>query len=1100
MRKITIMLAFLLFVGLSFASAQTKTISGTVTSADNGSAIPGVTVLVKGTTNGTVTDVNGKYSLQVKNSATTLVFSFVGMKTQEIAINGRTTINVVMKASSLSLSQVVVTALGISRKSRALGYSVTKVPAAEISKSAVTDAVNALAGKVAGVRVTSSSGAVGSAPFVEIRGSSSILGNNQPLYVVDGVPIASGGGAGSTAGVAYSSRTIDINPDDIASMSVLKGGAATALYGLRAANGAIIITTKHGKKQKGLSINYNTSTKIENISQVPALQNKYAQGGFLYAGYYNQYGYNVSAYQDPDSHFYNGTSWGPAIDTLRYTTDTAYIPGNVPNSFGGTTSMKNYMKYWDPNGRIVGENSKYASNKKVHTYNPYDFFQTGVSLYNNVSVSGGNNRTTFYASLSNTNTKGVVPNNTLNRTTFSLNASHKPAKNVKVTAVVNYTNTYANRKQQGSNLSGVMLGLLRTPPTFNDAYGYRFTGLYRHGQQRTYRNGKGYDNPYWVANMINYNDEVNRVFGSFDAQWDITKWLKLTYRGGLDFYNYYSTNNFAIHSAANPEGYASPSNYFTMDLNQDIFANFKKNLSKDFTLTAMLGFNMYEHRYKSVTAQANGLVMPGFFDVSNTNDVKGYQGQSSHRTRAYYYDVSLSYKNSLYLDVTGRYEGSTTLPASDNSFFYPSVSGSWVFSQLPGLKNSKVLSFAKLRASYAVTANVPGAYRTDNYYYQGGAADGWTSGISFPFLGVNGYDITYTLGSNNLKPEKAKSWSVGVDARFLKNRFRVDADYYQRVNSDLLLNVPTPASIGYGQRYMNAAEMKTTGFELLVSADVIKTKNVLWNVTVNWSNPNSVVTKLAPGVPNVFLGGFTEPQVRAVAGTQYRSIYGADWVRDSKGNIVIDDNVNDEFYGYPMPATATTKLGSIQAKWTMGITNTVNVKGFSLSFLIDIKHGGQMWNGTLGALDYFGMSKHTENRNKDYVWKGVMGHVDPTTGKVITTGKVNTQKVKLDENWRFWDGYGSGFTGPSSPYIQDAGWVRLRTITLSYDFKTTVLKNVSWVKRLSLYVTGYNLWLSTPYTGIDPETSLLGASNAQGFDYFNMPGTKSYTVGLRVGF
>ncbi len=1094
------MLAFLLFAGLSFAYAQTKTISGTVTSADNGSALPGVTVQVKGTTNGTVTNFNGKYSLNVKISAATLVFKFVGMKTQEVTIDGKTTINVAMKSTALSLSQVVVTALGISRQKRALGYSVTKIPAAEISKSAVTDVVNALAGKVAGLRVTSSSGAAGASSFVEIRGSSSILGNNQPLYVVDGVPIASGGGAGSVAGVAYSNRTIDINPDDIASISVLKGGAATALYGLRAANGAIIITTKHGKKQKGLSINYNTSTKFQQISQVPALQNKFAQGGFLYAAYYNQYGYDVSAYQDPDSHFYNGTSWGPAIDTLRYTTNPAYVPGNVPWSFGGTTSMADYMKYWDPNGRIVGEHSPWASKKKVRTYDPFDFFQTGVSLYNNVSVSGGNNVTTFYVSLSNTNVKGVVPNNTLDRTTFSLNASHKPAKNLKISAIVNYSNLVANRKQQGSNLSGVMLGLMRTPPTFNDAYGYVFNGLYRHGQERTYRNGKGYDNPYWVANKINYSDEVNRVFGAFTTEWNITKFLKLTYRGGLDFYNYYSTNNFAIHSVGQPEGYASPSESFSMDLNQDIFANFKKEFSKDFTLTAMVGFNMFQGRSKSVTAQANGLVIPGFFNVANTNDVKGYQGGGSSRTRAWYYDVSLAYQNMLYLDVTGRYEGSTTLPANNNSFFYPSVSASWIFSQLPFLKDSKVLSFAKLRASYAVTANVPGAYNTNTYFYQAGSGDGWTNGISFPFLGVNGYSLGYTLGSNNLKPEKAKSWSVGIDARFLKNRFRVDADYYQRVNSDLLLDVPTAPSIGYGQRYMNAAGMKTTGIELLVSADILKTNNLLWNVTVNWSNPNSVVTKLAPGVPNVFLGGFTEPQVRAVAGTQYRSIYGADWVRDKSGNLIIDDNVNDEFYGYPIPATATTKLGSIQAKWTMGITNTLTYKGLSFSFLIDIKHGGQMWNGTVGALDFFGMSKETENRNKDYVWKGVMGHVDPTTGAVVSTGKVNTQKVKLDENWRFWDGYGSGFTGPSSPYIQDAGWVRLRTITLSYDFKKAVVKNVTWIKHLNLYFTGYNLWLSTPYTGIDPETSLLGAANAQGFDYFNMPGTKSYTVGLKVGF
>jgi len=1100
MRKITIMLVFLFLSGIQFAFAQTRTISGTVTSADDGSGIPGVTVQVKGTTVGTTTDVNGKYFIDVKPTYATLVFSFVGMKTQEIAIAGKNTINVVMQTESVAMNEVVVTALGISRKKRALGYSVTNVPAAEINKIPVTDVVNSLTGKVAGVRVTNSSGAAGSAPFIEIRGSASILGNNQPLYVIDGVPVASNGRTGAVNEVAYSSRTIDINPDDIASISVLKGGAATALYGLRAGNGAIIITTKHGKKQKGLSINFNTFTKMQKISQVPALQNKYAQGGYLYAAYYNQYGYNISAYQDPDSRFYNGTSWGPAIDTLRYTTNPNYVPGNVPKSFGGTTSMADYMKYWDPNGRIVGEHDALASKKKVGTYDPYDFFQTGITVNNNINVSGGNDVTTFYASLSNTHIKGVIPNNTLDRNTFSFNASHKPAKNLKISVVLDYTNTEANRKQQGSNLSGVMLGLLRTPPTFNNAYGYQFSGLYRNGQQRTYRNGKGYDNPYWVSNMINYNDEVNRLFGTFTTEWNITDWMKLTYRGGLDFYNYYSTNNFAIHSTSYPEGYSMPNNRFNMDLNQDLFLNLKKDLNEAFTLTALVGFNTYETRYKRVRAEANGLVIPGFFDVSNTNDVKGYQSESRYRTRAYYYDLGLSYMNMLYLDVTGRYEGATTLPENDNSFFYPSASVSWVFSQLPIFSNSKVLSFAKLRASYAITANVPSAYNTNTYFYQAGAADGWTNGVSFPFLGVNGYSLSSSLGSNQLRPEKATEWSVGTNLNFLNNRFKVDVDYFQRVNSDLLLYVPTAPSSGYSQRYMNAAEMKTDGIELLVSADLVKTKDLLWNVTVNWSNPNTVVTKLAAGVPNVFLGGFTEPQVRAVAGTQYRSIYGIDWVRDKSGNMIIDDNPNDEFYGYPIQSTTTTKLGSIQPNWTMGITNTLTYQGVTLSFLIDIKNGGQMWNGTLGALDYFGKSKQTENRDKDYVWKGIMGHVDPTTGDVVSNGKPNTQKVKLDENWRFWDGYGSGFTGPSSPYIQDAGWVRLRTITLSYDFKRSVLKKISWIKNLNLYFTGYNLWLSTPYTGIDPETSLLGASNAQGFDYFNMPGTKSYTLGLKVGF
>lgn len=1106
MRKFTLFLAFLFFVGVNFAFAQTRTIKGTVTNASDGSALPGVSVVVTGTTNGTVTDLNGKYSLTIGPNAKTLSFSFVGMKKQVITIGSSSVIDVKMQTQAYAVNEVVVTALGVSRKARALGYSVSNVSSAQISKDAVTDVVNALSGKVAGVQVTNSSGAAGSAPFVEIRGSSSILGNNQPLYVVDGVPIESGGGSGTVDQVAYSSRTIDINPDDIASISVLKGGAATALYGMRAGNGVILITTKKGHKQNGLSINFSTSTKFSRISQVPALQNQYAQGSFLYADYYNSYGYNVQHYQGPDSYFYNGVSWGPAVSTMRYTTDPNYVPGNIFD-YGGTTSMADFIKYWDPHGRLVAPGNPFynASNPKAVTYNPYDFFQIGVSEMNNVSISGGSKNTTFYASISNLHETSVIPKNTLDRTTFSITATHNAAKNLKFSVNLNYSNTYANRKQQGSNISGVMLGLLRTPPTFNNAYGYMFTGSYRNGEQRSYRNGAGYDNPYFTVNEDNEEDETNRLFGNFTMDWTIIKDLKLTYRSGMDYNNMYTATNFAVNDNTYSAGYAQPDNSFTMDLNEDLYANYQLNLTQDIQLTAMAGVNYFEHRYKYVGAQANGLIIPGWYNVANTSNVLGFQSETEYRTNAAYYDIGLSYKNTLYLDATGRYEQSTTLPIKNKGFFYPSVSMGFVFSDLGALKNSKVLSFGKLRASYAVTANIPSAYNTATYYFQpsGGSniSDGWVApnGISFPFMNVNGFAISNVIGNANLVPEKSKSWSIGAHLNFWNNRIVIDGDYFHRVNSDLLLDVPVAPSSGFADKYENAATMKTTGIELLATVEIVKSKNVNWSISVNWSNPKSMVTKLTPDVPNVFLGGFTEPQVRAVAGKEYRSIYGLDWVRDAKGQLVIDDNPSDEFYGYPIPGSTQKYLGTVAPKWTMGITNDVSYKGFSLSFLIDIKHGGEMWNGTLGALDYFGMSGETANRNKDYVWNGVMGHIG-SNGQVVTDGTVNTVKVKLDENWRFWDGYGSGFTGPSSPYIQSSQWVRLRSITLSYDFKHSVLKDVNWVKKCQLYFTGYNLWLSTPYTGIDPETSLLGASNAQGFDYFNMPGTKSYTVGLKIGF
>jgi len=1088
-----LMVASLLFIGMQ-TFAQTS-ITGTVTDA-NGEPVPGANVRVKGFSDlGTITDLNGSYSLSVPAEATALVFSFVGLKMQEVEIAGQTNISVTLQNEDVGIDEVVVTALGITRDKKALGYSVQDVKADEISRSNTSDVVNSLSGKVAGVRINNSTGAAGGSTFVEIRGSSSILGNNQPLFVVDGVPISSGGGSGGIAGVAASDRTIDLNPDDIENIAVLKGGAATALYGMRAANGVILITTKKGNLRKGLNINFSSSVAFDQISQVPKLQDKYAQGSMEWS---------VSgrdAYLSPDDPGYNAISWGPSIDTLRYTTDPTYIP---PTS--GSTPMDEYMQKWDPNGRIVGMGSPYASSKAVTPYDRYAYFQTGVSYRNSINMSGGDDKTTFFFSMSNETTKGVVPNNTLGKNTFKLNASTKLNEKLKVSGNVSYMNTKGDRIQQGSNTSGVMLGLLRTPATFDNSYGWKFDD----GTQRTFRNGGGYDNPYWVSNEILYQDNVNRIMSSAQIDWTITDYLSLTFRPGIDWYSRSAKNNFAVHSNTAKAGYSSSYNYFSSDFNSDVFLNFNKDLNESMNLTVTLGQNMYRRFGQSTTSEANGLIIPEYYNVANTSNNKGYESTYEYRTMAFFGDVGFSYADMLYVNLTGRYESSTTLPEKNNGFFYPSASLGFIFTELGGLKDNSVLTFGKLRASYAITANIPTAYTTKTYFVPGGAADGWTDGVSFPFNGVNGNTLSGTMGNPDLTPETTTDMEIGVNLNFFLNRLTIDAAYYKRNTEDILLYVPIAPSSGFGSRYMNAATMETTGLELLVNATAIKTADFAWDITLNWANPNTMVTELAPGVDNVFLGGFTDPQVRAVAGASYRSIYGTAWQRDDQGHLLINDNPSAMFYGYPNQAAETKKLGTVQSDWTMGFTNTFTYKGVTLSALIDIKHGGQMWNGTKGALYYFGTHGDTETRNDDYTFgNGVMGHLNAdgevvhydTDGvtEIAGAGAANTAVVKLDENWRWWNGMGSGFTGPSEDYIEDAGWVRLREVSLAYNFKS-MIGGVSWLQNLEVYFTGRNLWLSTPYTGIDPETSLLGSSNAQGFDYFNMPGTKSYIFGLKIGF
>ena len=1101
--KRILLLLLVSMVGLSPSWAQ-RTVTGTVTAEEDGSPIPGVNVVVKGTSSGTATDVEGRYTIDVPGEDAVLVFSFIGYATEEITVGNQSVIDVAMVADVKQLTEVVVTALGISREKRALGYSVQEVGSEEINKSNTSNVINALSGKIAGVRINSSTGAAGGSTFIEIRGSSSILGNNQPLFVVDGIPIRSGGGAGGVAGVALSDRSIDLNPEDIENISVLKGGAATVLYGMRAANGVVLITTKKGAKKKGLSVNFSSSVAFDKISHKVPIQDKYAQGSVEYAKLLESFGLRRSSYFDPDQTLYNAISWGPLIDTLRYTKDPNYVPGDLYYR-GATTPMEDYIKYWDPNGRIVGMSSPFASNQKVMPYDRYEYFQTGVSYRNSINMSGGNDVSTFFFSASNESTKGIVPNNEFNRATFKLNASQKLSKSLKVTGSVNYMNTKGDRIQQGSNVSGVMLGLLRTPPTFDNSYGWKFPD----GRQRTYRNGTGYDNPYWISNEILYRDDVHRIISFGQVDWDITDYLKLTYRVGIDWYSRYVKNYFAIYSNDRRDGYSSSGQTYASDFNQDIYLNFNKDLGDKFNLNFTVGSNLFNRYSRSTSSEANGLIIPDFYNVANTADNRGYEGTSDYKTLAYYGDFGFSFSDMIFLNLTGRYEESTTLPEKNNGFFYPSASVGFVFTELGGLKNSNFLSFGKLRGSYAITANIPSPYRTSTYFVQSGAGDGWTSGVSFPFRGTNGYTLSGTMGNPDLMPETSTNMEIGIELNFFMNRIGIDAAYFSNKTEDILLFVPVAPSSGYGTRYMNAASMTTTGFELLLNATIIKSRNFTWDFVLNWANPNSIVDELAPGVDNVFLGGFTEPQVRAVAGERYRSIYGTDWLRDSQGRLIIEDDPNSVLYGHPMPDPQTKLLGSVQPDWTMGITNTFSFKGLTVSGLIDIKQGGQMWNGTKGALYFFGAHKDTENRTEDYVWEnGVMGHTnadgeivhyDSEGNEVPGPGDPNSVTVKLDESWRWWDGYGSGFTGPSSPYIEDAGWVRLRELTVGYNFRD-VISNVNWLQSLELYFTGRNLWISTDYTGIDPETSLLGSSNAQGFDYFNMPGTRSYIVGLRVGF
>ncbi|MFA8449211.1 MAG: SusC/RagA family TonB-linked outer membrane protein [Bacteroidales bacterium] len=1053
MKKSIPLLFFLCFLLSASVLAQTRVITGVVTDDQDGSPIPGVTVFIKNTNIGTTTDFDGAYSLSIMPENKIVVFSFVGMQTQEIEIGNQESINISLNSIALEIDEVVVTAIGIPKEAKALGYSVQKVDGEELSKTANTNIVNSLAGRVADVKVTSSSGAVGASSFITIRGASSITGNNQPLFVVDGIPIDNGGGAGGPGGVALSNRAIDLNPEDIESVNVLKGGAATALYGIRGANGVIVITTKKGVATEGkkINVNFNSSVTISQVSRLPKLTKKYGQG---------EDGNWISGF--------NG-NWGPKLDTCFYNPAAANV--------------------FDVYGSIVGPNMPNGG-ERVNAFDQYNFFQTGLAFNNSINMSGGNEISTFYISASDLHSEGIIPNNEFNRNTFKISGRSKLHDKFSISGDANYSVSTGKRVQQGSNASGVMLGLLRTPSSFDNSAGY----LYSEAKlQRNYQNGAGSDNPYWTVYRNLYRDQVNRLIGKGEMNYDPLSWLSFVYRFGVDVYSNKIENYFSVHSTSTPLGSTSKLTEFSRDINSDLIANITTPISEELVFDATVGWNLADLYFNSVQGEAFGLNLPDFYNLSNSGSVTATEFTSHLRRAAFYADIGWSLKNTYYLNFTGRNDWSTTLPTGKNSFFYPSVNMSIIFSEIPFFQEniSHIIPFAKLRASYAIIANDAPAYVTRNYFTVPAIGDGSTNGIYFPFNGQAGYTLLNRIGNNALEPEKTKSFEVGIDLKFFNDRFGFDVAYFNNQVEDALIDVDIPGSTGFTAQYLNAASLESKGFEFTLYAEPFRNKNFSWDITCNIATLENNVISLAPGLESVFLGGFVSTQVRAFAGRSYGSFYTSYWLRDENGNILINPDTH-----FPLFSDDKKAIGSVLPDWTMGVTNHLRFKNFDLSFLWDFKFGGEKWNGTRGTLLGYGVLEDQDNRGEMQIIDGVIAK-QQDDGTWISTGEPNTIPVEIgEEYYRF--GPGSSFNGPDEPFIEDASWVRLRDVTLSYSFGKKVLGEKSFIKGINIYFTGTNLLLFTPYSGIDPETSLYGADNAQGLDYYNLPGTRSYTFGLKV--
>jgi TonB-linked SusC/RagA family outer membrane protein len=1097
-KYLTLTIILMLFGTLIFA--QSRTIHGVV-KEEGGTGINGASVILKGTDLGTSADANGNFTITVKNGDV-LVISATNFTTTEVKIGNQNTLTVSLKRKENVMEEVVVTALGIRREKRELATATQTINTDEINKSGSGNALSELNGKASGLTIINSAGDPGAGTYIRLRGVTSITGNNQPLMVVDGVPIdnsvnnydatsatpnVSGPASNQTGGATSTNRGVDLNPSDIESITLLKGPSATALYGISAASGAIIITTKRGGAA-GTVISFNSSYTLDKISQVPDLQTKYSQGlDGIYAG----------PVGDPSL---KRTSWGAAIDTLFW---------------DGVSNI------WDPHGNIVGASSPLAK-IPVHAYDRYSFFQNGETFNNNIAVSGGNAKSGFRISVGNLHQTGIIPTSKYDKTTVSLNGQSAVTDRLSISGGINYIRSDNNKVQQGSNVSSVMLGLLRTPPTFDNSYGLSDpvnnpkSYLQPEGAgQRDYRGGPGYDNPFWTVNRIPYRDQVQRVFGYAQASYKLFDWISFNYRLGGDVYGQNDKNAYDIFSNAFPAGAIHILNYYNEQFNSDFTVNLNKEFNDKLRGNLLIGQNYFTTTNKSNLSHGSGFVLPNFLDMQNATSYTVDEKQSQKRTTALYAEARLDYNDMLFLTATGRREVSSTLPSDHNSFFYPSVSLAWEFTRLAKLSTSNVLNYGKLRASYAQVGKDAPVQGLLTYFGKASITDGFTTGIQFPISGNSGYQISSTIstiGNSKLRAEKTQSYELGTDLGFWNNLVSLNATAYYSKSTDVILVVPIAYSTGFSSQLLNAATIENKGLEITLNTTPVKNENFKWDLNFNFARNINKVVSLATGIEKVLIAGFQNGEVDAIAGKAFGQIYGSVYQRSEPGNmksplLINDDKLNDpDHYAMPIVSTQNAAIGDINPDWTGSAITTFNYKGITLSGQLDVRQGGVIWNGTRGALSYFGTSGESGNRNQPVTFKGVLGHLnaagevvhfaDDGVTEVAKPGAVNT--VATTYSQVYWQDVGSSFVGPAEPSIEDASFVRIRQISLGYELPKKWLDKAHFTNvSVTLFMNNPVLW--TKYSGVDPETSLAGPANGQGLDYFNNPGTKSYGVRLNVG-
>lgn len=1045
-----------LFLSIGMAVAQTQ-VTGTVVSGEDGEPIVGASVKVSGTKTGTITDVDGKFALNVPEG-TKLVVTYLGMlpKTVNASVSGAMKIK--LDPDNKVLDEVVVTAMGITREKKALGYASQVLDAKDLNTSGTSSLASAMQGKLTGVDIRTSSGAPGASAQIVIRGARSFDGNNTPLYVVDGMPISSTPDFStkeSVTGADNASRTIDLNPDDIESINVLKGQAASALYGIRASNGVILITTKRGSKGSTKPvITFSTDLSAQTLSRKFEHQDVYAQGTTL-----SKYNPNTSM------------SWGPKIADLA---NDATYGGNTNNKYTNGDLTSHAGMYYNPKYAAAGL-SGWAT-PQTHD-NVGDFFKTGFTQNSTFNISQRKNDVSYSFSVSDTYQKGVIPSTGMTRTGARGAVDWKVNDQWKTGFSANYSSVKI-KSAPGAN-SGIVNVVYSAPAE----YDLKGTPYHKPGDptsQILFR-ATNFNNPYWWADNDEYSQHTNRVFGNAYAEYSPKlnwgKNYKIVFReqAGIDMYTSNNSEIAEVGSAKNTKGevknYGTQNNIFNNLLTANFTAKWGANEEWDFGF--VLG-NEFNHQYRRKwDYDGTGLAFYGQPTIGNTSSMDAHSDYHiQERTVGVFGQMSLSWMDMLFLTVTGRNDVVSTMPRGNRSFFYPSVSLGWIFTELPALKENHVLSYGKLRLSYAQVGQAGQFY--NNYMY----VPSYTGGmyvytpISYPLGGAKGYAPYYVKFDENLKPQNTSNWETGIDLGLFKNRVRVEYTLsYQDVRNQIF-DVPTAGTTGYQALRTNAGQMTTLSHELSVNASVIDHANYGLDLGVNFTKITNKVKKLADGVESIMLGGFVEPQVRAQAGYTYPNIYGKAFKRTEDGQLLLNAN------GLPQGTAASVNLGECTPDFNMGFNLRAHYKQLSLSATMDWQKGGCMYNGTLLTMNYFGASKASLPYHE-----GTM----VAEGINEATGQKNTVQVSKQQ-------YYMAYNDVTEAGIFDTSFLKLRDVTLSYQFPKFAGIN------LSVYGFARNILLWAKLPGLDPESS-QGNGNMSGyFERYSIPNSSSFGGGFKIAF